>query len=853
MRARSVVRRLLVLCSVLIATGSVVATLEAQEGTSGFSAPTAAVPTPDGAMLVADNGRCVIERIDDAGARTVVAGKVDDCAAGVDGVPATETTIAFPTDAVPVQGGGFLISSDFDCRVRKVGADGIITTIAGTGVCSPTGAGDGGPATEAGLIARTVVPFNPPGQAVELPGEGFLVTGACDVRWVDGDGNIDTVAGNHTCSPVSQRSVDCAGTMCAVGTDLGLVSTTTDANDATWENTGVDTVGLNPIEGISCPTASFCAAIDRDHIHASADPTAQTPSWNSASVPAESIECTSSSLCVAGDAESAGLWRSTNPGAASPAWGNLPPFATNNDDRIVGLSCVQGSNFCAAVTEFGEAATTANVTSDPPGWSTPDNLAGQLRAISCPTQTLCVAAGSDEGLYVSRNASAPDPTWTGQTLPNDIRDVDCPSAGLCVAIDADGNSLTSTNPAADTPTWTEREIHAEHGFLRVADISCPSDDLCVVVEAYEGPPEEAPNGHILTTANPAGDQEWSAELADPPVREGVSATSQRLRNPISAVPTADGGFLVTEVGEFSGPDAGQGSRVRKVSTDGTIRTVAGTGERGYSGDDGPATAAQLYQPTSAVPTPDGGFLVSEVSNCVVRKVGTDGIIRRFAGVAPQNPGSLENCGTQGSGGAATEAQLQRPTSAVTFPGDRGVVIGSLGIANDPDDRTAPLGRVTPSGLLVNALVPGAGAPPPPDQPAPGPGPGPVLPPACTVNPVSARVLGPKKGRKKSKVGVLRVRVTCTQAAAARLSAKLKVTPKRKKGGKKPKAKTVSLKARTGTAVANVPLTLRFKVPKSALRTIKKGGKGSVAFSLAANGAGGSSLATAKISRLRVRR
>jgi hypothetical protein len=49
------------------------------------------------------------------------------------------------------------------------------------------------------------------------------------------------------------------------------------------------------------------------------------------------------------------------------------------------------------------------------------------------------------------------------------------------------------------------------------------------------------------------------------------------------------------------------------------------------GDDGPATDAQLFQPTGLAVTADGGFLIVDSSNHVVRKVSAGGVITRVAG------------------------------------------------------------------------------------------------------------------------------------------------------------------------------------------------------------------------------
>ena len=53
---------------------------------------------------------------------------------------------------------------------------------------------------------------------------------------------------------------------------------------------------------------------------------------------------------------------------------------------------------------------------------------------------------------------------------------------------------------------------------------------------------------------------------------------------------------------------------------GVITRVAGTGTAGNTGDDGPAIDAQLNRPAGVAVTADGGFLIADVGNNVVRKV-----------------------------------------------------------------------------------------------------------------------------------------------------------------------------------------------------------------------------------------
>src|SRR4029079_1934261 len=101
--------------------------------------------------------------------------------------------------------------------------------------------------------------------------------------------------------------------------------------------------------------------------------------------------------------------------------------------------------------------------------------------------------------------------------------------------------------------------------------------------------------------------------------------------------------------------------VGKVSAAGVITRVAGTGTAGNSGDDGPATDAQLQVPAGGAVTADGGFLIADQLNNVVRKVSASGVITRVAGTG--------TAGNSGDGGPATDAQLRGPTDvAVTADG-----------------------------------------------------------------------------------------------------------------------------------------------------------------------------------------
>ena len=92
-------------------------------------------------------------------------------------------------------------------------------------------------------------------------------------------------------------------------------------------------------------------------------------------------------------------------------------------------------------------------------------------------------------------------------------------------------------------------------------------------------------------------------------------------------------------------------RVRKVTASThVITTVAGSATCGYSGDNGPATSAQLYFPKGVAVDSTGNIYIADTTNYIIRKVNISGIITTFAGT----PGMA---GYSGDGGPAVSAQL----------------------------------------------------------------------------------------------------------------------------------------------------------------------------------------------------
>jgi hypothetical protein len=141
--------------------------------------------------------------------------------------------------------------------------------------------------------------------------------------------------------------------------------------------------------------------------------------------------------------------------------------------------------------------------------------------------------------------------------------------------------------------------------------------------------------------------------------DGGTATAAQLQSPYQ--------LAVDGTGNIYFADAGN-NRVRKINTSGIITTVAGNGTAGYIGDGGLATAAELNGPYGVAVDASGTLFIGDNGNNVVRKV-SGGIITTYAGDTVS--------GFSGDAGPATAAELNQPSglaidgSGVLYIGDKG--------------------------------------------------------------------------------------------------------------------------------------------------------------------------------------
>jgi uncharacterized protein (TIGR03437 family) len=134
-------------------------------------------------------------------------------------------------------------------------------------------------------------------------------------------------------------------------------------------------------------------------------------------------------------------------------------------------------------------------------------------------------------------------------------------------------------------------------------------------------------------------------------------------------------------------------RIRRLATDGTITTVAGNGQAGYSGDNGTATGATLRIPEQAEIDALGNLYIADTGNNVIRKVDTHGTITTVAGngFGACNGNCTGNGAYAGDGGPAVKAELNLPVS---------IAVDAAGNLFISDQSNNVIRKVSASGVIT---------------------------------------------------------------------------------------------------------------------------------------------------------
>ena len=245
------------------------------------------------------------------------------------------------------------------------------------------------------------------------------------------------------------------------------------------------------INGVSCPTANFCAAVDGDgNVYVSSDPAAtNAASWtevhdiDSNGAALDGVSCPTTEICIAAGFD--GAYVSNDAGAQ---WSLVSGTST---DHLVGVSC-PGGTLCVAVSNGTAALTISDLAAGAAATVTTaanaDSIsANHFTAVDCPSSGLCLAVDDQGYVAVSTNPAAA--SWepdAGAGYGYSIGAIACPMTALCLAVTADGAASFSTNPSAGASSIWSLNGGAAFTPNPLDAIACPQSGFCVSADDMGG-------------------------------------------------------------------------------------------------------------------------------------------------------------------------------------------------------------------------------------------------------------------------------------------------------------------------------------------------------------------------------
>jgi cysteine-rich repeat protein len=651
----------------------------------GMAYPHGVAVDAAGNVYVADLNNNRVRRVDAAGRITTIAGNGTISTAG-DGGQATSSGLWHPT-GVAVDGLGNLYIADKDAhRVRRVDPNGIITTVAGDGTQGFVG--DGGAAINAKL-------YYPIAVAVDGLGNLYIAdSGNHRIRRVDTMGTITTLAGNGTPGFSGDGGV---ATSAQLNSPSGIV------HDGAGRLYIADTANhrIRRLElgvGFIYPVAGN-----------------GTPGYS-------------------GDGGDARLAQLRNPfGVAYESGALLVADTDNHRIRRIDLSLATPSIATVAGTGMqgyggdGGAATSARL-SFPRGVAV--EASGGIFIADHDNQRIRRMTGGQISTFAGNGTHGYRPEGTAATSVALIfpARVAFDAAGNGYVADTHGHRIRRVEPTGAMTTIAGTGIFGSSGDGGPASAAQLAQPHGILVDAagviYIADTSNhrirriATNGTITTIA---GTGIFGSGGDDGP------ATSAQLAFPYDVAIDASGNLYIAD---------GSNHRIRRIATTGTITTIAGTGTAGYAGDNAAATSAQLRNPHDVELDGAGNLYIADTDNHVIRRIDTNGTITTIAGtgtagysgdgvaitaplsspfgIALDAAGALYigdsgnnrirrvsggmiatvagvgTVGHHGDGGAATSAQMQRPYGVV-------VRNGSLYFA---DNFNSLIRRVDTAGIIT---------------------------------------------------------------------------------------------------------------------------------------------------------
>jgi trimeric autotransporter adhesin len=562
-----------------------------------------------GNLFIADNGNHRIRKVTPAGVITTVAGNGTRGISG-DGGPAASAQLANPISIAVDSSDNLYIADKENSRIRKVTPAGVIVTIAGKG--DDGYSGDGGPATSAQLA-------NPQGVAVDSTGNLYLAdTVNYRIRKVTPAGLITTVAGNGACgfggdggpaisAPVcfpTSVAVDFAGNLFIASpidprirkvTPAGVITTIAGNQNHGDKGDGGPAVSavLNGPNAVATDSAGNLYVTDFGN--------SRIRKITPAGLITSAAGVNRKGLFTGDGGKAASVPLTCPRGVAVDSAGNLyiaDPY--NHHIRKatpVGLMTIIAGNGIRGFSGDGGKAVSAQL----------DNPQG-------------VAVDSTGNLYIADMGN------------HRIRKVTSAGVITTVVRTQKGGFIRALGILAGMLTGDPIYVNGD-GPQGVAVDSLGN---IYIAEIYHCRVRKVTPAGKITTIAGNGIHGYSGD--------GGKAVSAHLGSPYDVAIDSAGNLYIADT---------HNACIRKVTPAGKIATIAGNGIHGYSGDGSKAVSAQLAGPQGVAVDSSGNLYIADTRNDRIRKVTPDGLITTVAGNG--------NEGCDGDGGPATSAQLNWPS------------------------------------------------------------------------------------------------------------------------------------------------------------------------------------------------
>ena len=585
-----------------------------------------------GNVYVSDRFRHQVYRFGADGLVTMIAGTGTRGFSG-DGGPGPAAELNTPSDVAVDDAGNLYIADSLNRRVRRVAPDGTIQTVAGNG--ESVKSGDGGPATAAGLGGTWPLAVSSDGHLyfydVTNPNSRLA-----SIRRVNlTSGVIETFAGGvnpfglgSTCkndgvAPTAACFEELNGL--AAGPDGALYFGERRLNGLTTR-----------IRKVSGGTVSTVAGGNQHGISGDGGP-AQAAFFSDVRALCSDLAGSLWLLDHLVVRKISGGRIETVAGAHSgPAIGEGGPLASSQLREIVAVTRDAQGNFCFADQHTHSVYRTA------PDLSNLTRVAG----------TGFPGNGGDNG------AAASSPLW-------DPIDVEADQAGNIYIADTSNGRVRKVTPNGQM-TAVAGSDHPEPFFsegmpARRADVwpvnlrLRNSGDLYIFTM----------DNQILRLAPGGTLHRYAGNGTYGYGGDGGPAVQAQFRNPFGIDFDVEGNGYVADLNNH---------RIRRIAANGTVTTVAGTGESGYSGEGGPATAAKLLRPSDVRVDAAGNILFFDAGNHRVRRINRDGTIQTVCGGGTGFENQWEATGIQMWGESTYPGSLHSDADGVLWVNDNARVM-----------------------------------------------------------------------------------------------------------------------------------------------------------------------------------